>query len=75
MPEKPGRLIGRRIAKIRWMTSSELAKEGWPARDKVVVLELDDGTIIMPSSDYEGNSSGALFGRDSNGQFYVTVGK
>lgn len=75
MPGKPGKLVGRRIAKIRWMTPSELAKEGWPARDKVVVLELDDGTVIMPSSDYEGNSSGALFGCDRNGQFFVTVKK
>lgn len=75
MAKKSEKLVGRRIAKIRWMTASELTSLGWPTRDKVVVLQLDDGTIIIPSSDDEGNSSGALFGRDKVGQFYVTVGK
>jgi hypothetical protein len=71
---KRNELAGRRIKKIRWMTKSELKSQGWHAQ-KVVVLELDDGTLIFGSSDAEGNAGGALFGRDGHGNFYVTVGK
>jgi hypothetical protein len=71
---KPNELVGRRIRKIRWMTEGELKSQGWH-RQKVVVLELDDGTLIFGASDAEGNAGGALFGRDKRGNFYVTVGK
>jgi hypothetical protein len=43
---KPNELIGRRIKKIRWMTEGELKSQGWRAQ-KVVVLELNDGTLIF----------------------------
>lgn len=72
---KTSPLVGRRIRNIRWMTTAELASEGWPSNQKVVTLELDDGTAIFPASDDEGNAGGALFGRDRQGTFYVTVGK
>jgi len=53
-------LAGRTIVKARYMTSEELELIGWYRR--CIVLELDNGTLIYPSRDDEGNGAGALFG-------------
>jgi len=45
---------------MRNMTKAELKREGWDG--KCICLELDDGTILYPSRDEEGNGPGALFG-------------
>ena len=52
-------LIGRTIKNVRYMTKAEAEKLGW--EQVPVVLELDDGNIIFPSRDDEGNDGGALF--------------
>jgi hypothetical protein len=58
------------------MTEEELAAEDWMATAGYVpvVLELDDGGLLYPSRDPEGNGPGALFGRTSEYepvQFFV----
>jgi len=53
-------LEGRKIKAMRNMTKAELKREGWDG--KCICLELDDGTILYPSRDEEGNGPGALFG-------------
>ncbi len=58
-------LLGRRIAGVRWMTADEQEQLGWD--NAAVVLELDDGTLIWPSADDEGNDAGALFGVNAAG--------
>lgn len=56
-------LVGRKIVKVRWMSEEEA--DGWYSRP--VVIHLDDGTLLYPSADDEGNNGGALFGQDSSG--------
>ena len=57
---------GAKITKIRNMTKIELSNEGWTdyhlANDYIVALELDNGTVIYPSRDFEGNGAGVFFG-------------
>jgi len=50
------------------MTEEELAAEDWMALAGYVpvVLELDDGSLLYPSSDPKGNRPGALFGRTAD---------
>ncbi len=67
-PDKPRRpsppgldsLVGRCIVAVRPMTKAELAREG--NDEGCIALALDDGTLLYPSQDYEGNAPGALFG-------------
>lgn len=58
-------LIGRRITDQRPMTEEEATLEGWRfsgVHGAPTVLVLDDGTLIYPSQDHEGNGPGVLFG-------------
>ena len=51
--------VGQKIVRARYMTEEEMIDLGWT--QKCVVLHLDDGNIIYPSRDDEGNDAGALF--------------
>jgi len=59
-------LKGRKIVSCRYMTTEEAEEMGWNHRP--VIIQLDDGTIIFPSRDDEGNNGGALFGQNSKGK-------
>ena len=52
-------LLNRTIVKVRYMSDEEVDGLGWYA--KAIVLHLDDGTMLFPSRDDEGNDAGALF--------------
>lgn len=52
-------LVGKAIVAVRYLTEEEREELGW--YDRSVVLQLDDGTLIWPSRDDEGNGAGALF--------------
>jgi hypothetical protein len=52
-------LVGRTIASVRWMDEEEMEASGWERSP--IVLQLDDGTLLFPSADDEGNNAGALF--------------
>ena len=52
-------LVGRKIVAARYMTPEDMDGLGWDR--KALVLELDDGHLLFPSSDDEGNDAGALF--------------
>ena len=52
-------LVGRKIVRVRYMTQEECDHLGWNA--KGIVIHLDDGNLIYPSRDDEGNDAGALF--------------
>lgn len=54
-------LEGRKIVSCRYLTKEEMEDIGWYHR--CVVLQLDDGTVIYPSKDDEGNDAGVLFGQ------------
>lgn len=61
-------IVGRRIVGFRSMNNAELAAEGWPPHESVPAIILDDGTVLYPSRDDEGNGPGAVFGMSSHGQ-------
>lgn len=52
------KFVGRRITGVRYMTAGEVAAAGWG--HSAVVLRLDDGALIHPMSDDEGNEAGSL---------------
>jgi hypothetical protein len=52
-------LLGRRIVGVRYMTIPEMQQQFWQSR--ALVIELDDGNLIFPVADSEGNEPGVLF--------------
>jgi hypothetical protein len=62
-------LVGQRIKNIRNSTNAERVKEGWDQNFQVIVLE--NGNKLYPSQDYEGNGSGALFGKTKSGKTFA----
>jgi len=59
-------LLNRKIVSVRYMTAKESNAHGWYNRS--VVIQLDNGVLIYPSSDDEGNAAGALFTTHPNEQ-------
>jgi hypothetical protein len=55
-------LVGRTIKAVRYLHPEEVENLGWYSRS--VVFELDNGTLVWPSADDEGNDAGALFTTD-----------
>ncbi len=55
-------LVGRTIKAVRYLHPEEVENLGWCNR--AVVFELDNGTLVWPSVDDEGNDAGALFTTD-----------
>jgi hypothetical protein len=53
-------LVGRKITNIRYLTKEESNELDWHG-ERAIVFTLDDGTILFPSRDDEGNGAGALF--------------
>ena len=62
-------LLNRKITNVRYLTEEEQSAFQWYS--KCVVIELDDGTIVFPSRDDEGNDAGAL--HYSKGQGHMDV--
>ena len=58
-----GALVGRKIKTVRPLTNGECEDFGWDGSFSGVpmVIILDDGTALIPSSDPEGNSAGHIF--------------
>ena len=52
-------LVGRTIVSAHYMSEAECTNMGWDS--SCLVIQLDDGTLIFPSQDDEGNGPGALF--------------
>ncbi len=51
-------LVGRSIKAVRYMTTEERNQMGWSRRP--VVIELDNGHLVWPAADDEGNDAGVL---------------
>ncbi len=68
---------GRKIVKVRTMSIKEQLAEYWSPDElnPVIVLELDDGSKIYPSRDYEGNGGGALFAMDAQKNTFTIIDK
>ena len=53
-------LVGRKIIKVKWLTKKETDKIfGWSQQPCEIYL--DNGTVLTPSMDDEGNDAGAIF--------------
>jgi len=53
-------LVGKYITKVEWLNPKDTKKLlGWDYQP--CEIHLNDGTIITPSADDEGNNAGALF--------------
>jgi hypothetical protein len=59
-------LVGRKIVGVRYLSDEEVDGLGWT--QSVLVIHLDDGSILFPSMDDEGNNGGALFGQTKDGE-------
>ena len=59
-------LLNRKIVGVRYMTAAEADDHGWYTQ--CVVIKLDNGVLIYPSADDEGNAAGALFTTDPDEQ-------
>ncbi len=57
--------VGATVKETRGMTAEEAERAGWEHPSDwmdVMVIEFDDGGILYPSRDGEGNGGGVLFG-------------
>lgn len=61
-------VIGSKIVNMRAMTKKEMKAEDWDG-PPCIALELDNGSILYPSRDEEGNGPGAMFGTGKDGSF------
>jgi len=52
-------LLGKRIVGVRYLTKEETDASGWYSSP--IVIELNDGSALIPQSDDEGNDGGALW--------------
>lgn len=65
-------LANKKIVQVRYMTDQEQEVFGW--NHKAIILQLDDGTLVFPSRDDEGNDAGALhFIKDSENNHCIPV--
>ena len=68
LKEMEQHLLGRTIVGIRYLTNQETQDMGW--ENSALVLVLNDGSLIFPSTDDEGNNAGALFGQTRKGDSF-----
>ena len=52
-------LIGSKIIKVDYMSNEDADELGWD--DRPIQIHLDNGAILSPQCDDEGNNGGALF--------------
>ena len=62
-------LLNRKIVEVRYLTDDEQDSLGW--HSKSILFKLDDGTLVYPSKDDEGNDAGALFYQKEESDDYV----
>ena len=56
-------LLNRTIVAVRYLDQEEADRLGWIRRS--VIFELDNGDLVWPSCDDEGNDAGVLFTTNS----------
>ena len=56
-------MIGKKIVKVQYMTKKNAGDLGY---QRPLMLKLDDGSLIFPQADDEGNDGGALVHYDKD---------
>lgn len=68
---------GQTIVMVRTMTDTEMKNEGWQRHRSInqnpACFVLDDGSVIYPSCDQEGNGSGVFFGYIADTSFTINL--
>ncbi len=59
-------LLGRKVIDVRYLEEEEMEVMGWSTSS--LVITFDDGTMVFPSMDDEGNGAGAIFGQTEKGE-------
>ena len=59
-------LLGKRIVGVRYLTQEETEASGWYSSP--IVIELSDGSALIPQQDEEGNDGGAIWIANSKGK-------
>lgn len=67
-----GLLLNHKIVEVRYLTKKEAEILDWYARS--VVFVLDNGVMVFPSADDEGNGPGALFTSDRKHDVLPVIG-
>lgn len=57
-------LVGRKIVSIRYMSDEEKDNMMW--NNRAIIIKLDNGTVLYPSQDDEGNDAGSIFYQSEN---------
>ena len=65
-------LLNKKVSHIRYMTDEEMQSLNW--RKRSIVLQMDDGTLVFPSIDNEGNDGGSLqFFKENSSEHCIPV--
>jgi hypothetical protein len=65
-------LLGRKIVAVQYLSNEERDEIGWYGCP--IIMKLDDGTLIYPASDDEGNDAGALhYQKEGDNNFVIPV--
>jgi hypothetical protein len=64
-------LVGKRIKKVRYMDDDLKRSYGFPHAP--IVIELEDGTEIIPMTDDDSNDGGALAVVNESGSFGLSL--
>ena len=69
-------VIGQKINQVRPMTEEEIeitwGLDDFHGHKPPDCIELEDGNIIIPSRDAEGNGAGVFFGTDHEHSFMIS---
>jgi len=68
-------LIGKKLVSIQPLTrpmAEQFGFDPWGC-ESAVVLVFEDGTILVPSRDPEGNGPGCIFGRKGSEHFMLLI--
>lgn len=58
--------VGKKIVQARYLSQKEADSLMWHSRP--VVFQMDDGSLMFPSCDDEGNDGGVIFGQTKDGK-------
>ena len=64
-------LVGRKIADVFYMSNAETLESEW--RDRPLCIKLDDGVVLIPMMDEEGNDGGVLATTDDTRPILPTL--
>lgn len=65
-------IIGKKIIDIRPMTEKEIEEQYWQHdSENAFAIVLENGTVLFPSRDYEGNGPGVMFGYNGINHFAI----